>query len=72
MIEVQDLTMDYHAATGRVRAVAGVSFTLAPSEILGLVGESGSGKSSVATTLLGHVPPAARIASGRVLLHGQD
>jgi len=72
MIDVQDLTLDYETASGRVRAADGVSFTLAPSEVLGLVGESGSGKSTVALALLGHVAAAARLVRGRVLLHGEN
>ena len=53
-VEVDGLTIDYETGRGRVRAVDAVSFSLAPSEILGLVGESGSGKSTVAMALLGH------------------
>jgi peptide/nickel transport system ATP-binding protein len=71
MLEVSDLTIDYATSSGRLRAVAGVGFTIASSEVLGLVGESGSGKSSVGMTLLGHVPATARVA-GRVLLRGED
>src|SRR5687768_11613366 len=72
MLEVSDLAIDYATSSGRLRAVDRVSFALAHSEVLGLVGESGSGKSSVAMTLLGHVPASARIVSGRVLLKGED
>lgn len=72
MIKVEDLTLDYGTASGRVRAADGVSFTLAPSEVLGLVGESGSGKSTVALALLGHVATSARLVRGCVLLHGEN
>jgi oligopeptide/dipeptide ABC transporter ATP-binding protein len=51
-----------------VRAVDGVSFTLARGEMLALVGESGCGKTTTAQTILGMVAPA----SGAVRLDGTD
>ncbi len=48
-------------------AVAGVSFSLAKGEALGIVGESGSGKTTVARIVLGLVEPD----SGTVLLDGE-
>ena len=51
-----------------LRAVDGVSLTLARQETLGLVGESGSGKTTLGRTILRLVPPTA----GQILLDGQE
>ena len=50
-----------------VRAVDGVSFSLAPAEVLALVGESGCGKSTLALTLMGLEKPT----EGEILFEGK-
>jgi len=55
-----------------VRAVDGVSFTIAAGEVLGLVGESGCGKSVTARSILRLVPPPGRIVSGRIFLQERN
>jgi peptide/nickel transport system ATP-binding protein len=50
----------------------GISFTVAPGEVLALIGESGSGKTTTALALLGYVRPGCRVRSGSVTVGGVD
>ena len=73
LLQVQDLHVAYRSRTGEVcPALAGLSFDLGPSEILGVLGESGSGKSTLAASLLRLLPPSGIITGGRILFEGQD
>lgn len=73
LVEVRDLRLGATTDSGReVEIIKGVSFDIAPGEILALIGESGSGKTTIALTLMGHVRPGCRIRSGRVMLDGTD
>jgi oligopeptide/dipeptide ABC transporter ATP-binding protein len=67
LLDIQNLVKHY---PGRppVRAVDGVSLTVAAGQTLGLVGESGSGKSTLGRTVLRLQEPTA----GRVLFEGED
>jgi oligopeptide transport system ATP-binding protein len=73
VIEVRDLRTHLVTRWGTIRAVDGVSFSVAEGETLGLVGESGSGKSMTCLSLVRlHPRPAAHILGGQVLLDGED
>ncbi|WP_030209063.1 ABC transporter ATP-binding protein [Streptomyces sp. NRRL S-87] len=74
LVDVTDLSVEFPVGESgaSVRAVDGLSFTLAPGRALGIVGESGSGKSTVAAALLGlHRDTGARL-TGTVRVAGTD
>ena len=64
-LEITDLKVHFAGRGGApIRAVDGVSLSIAPGETLGLVGESGCGKSTVSNASVGLIrPPAAACAS---------
>ena len=80
LLEVQDLTKHFPLDGGPwrglvpgrrrrvLRAVDGVSFTIAPGETLGLVGESGCGKTTTGRLVLRAIEPT----SGRIRFEGQE
>ncbi len=70
-IEVENLNVWMRTEQREVHAVRDVSFTLEAGEQLTVVGESGSGKSTLLLTLMGLLPPTARV-SGRVIVDGID
>ncbi len=72
VLEVTDLRVSYAHPLGAVRAVDGVSFSLAPNERFGLAGESGSGKSTMALAILRMIRPPGHIDGGRVFLDGVE
>ncbi len=71
VVAVTDLAVTFVRRERSVAAVNGVSFDLAPGEVLTILGESGSGKSVTLRALMGLLPPHARIA-GRVQIAGHD
>ena len=73
LLAVEGLQTYFDLRLGVVKAVDGVSFSLAPHETLAIVGESGCGKSITALSLMRLVPdPPGRIAGGSVKLDGVD
>ena len=73
VVDVRDLQTHIVTRWGTLKAVDGVSFTVAEGETLGIVGESGSGKSMTCLSIVRLVPRgAARIVGGQILLDGED
>ncbi len=72
LLRVEDLSVEFRTRHGVVRALDAVGFSIAKGETVGIVGESGSGKSVTAFAVLGLLPPAARVTSGRAVFGGLD
>ena len=71
VLQVEDLTVAFPTEDGVVRAVRGMSYSVAPREVLGIVGESGSGKSVSSMAVMGLLPRSAQV-TGRILFRGED
>jgi peptide/nickel transport system ATP-binding protein len=71
LLDVRDLRVEIPTRRGALLALDGVSFTVAPGEILGFVGESGAGKSLTGMAVLGLLDPPARITQGEVRVGGR-
>jgi peptide/nickel transport system ATP-binding protein len=72
LLEIRDLATQFATRAGPLKAVDGVSFSVAEGEIVGLVGESGSGKSVTGFSILGLIDPPGRITGGSVKLLGRE
>ncbi|AWV21070.1 Dipeptide transport ATP-binding protein dppD [Roseomonas mucosa] len=72
LVEVQDLNVRFVTRESKVRAVNGVSFAMAPGEVLCMLGESGSGKSVTMRALMRLLPPKRAVIDGKVRIAGQD
>lgn len=72
LLEIANLTVDYRRPDGAYfRAVDHVSFSVYRGEAVGLVGESGSGKTSIASSIMGLLPPRSAVG-GAIRLNDAD
>ncbi|MCW2770640.1 MAG: hypothetical protein JWR27_2073 [Aeromicrobium sp.] len=70
-LSLTDLAVTFRTDAGQVRAVNGISFDVAPGEVVAVVGESGSGKSVSSRAVLGLLPSTAEV-TGSATLGGRD
>lgn len=68
VISMERIARTFHTGTTEVRALNGVSFEVAPGELLAIIGPSGSGKSTLMNLLGCLDSPSA----GKYLLNGED
>jgi branched-chain amino acid transport system ATP-binding protein len=69
MLEVENL----HAGYGRIGILAGVSFTIARGELVGVLGHNGMGKTTLLKTLIGELPATVGVIrfAGRDITHAR-
>ncbi|MGZ3415813.1 MAG: ABC transporter ATP-binding protein [Isosphaeraceae bacterium] len=72
LLSVEDLRVSFRTDDGIVRAVDGISYTVAPGHTLGIVGESGSGKTVSSLTMLGLTRSPSSKIEGRIVFEGED
>ncbi|MFI1336351.1 ABC transporter ATP-binding protein [Streptomyces sp. NPDC020845] len=71
-LEVEGLRVELRTASGTVRAVDDVSFSVRKGRTLALLGESGCGKSMTALSIAGLLDPVAEVTEGSVRVSGTD
>ncbi|SIQ33494.1 MULTISPECIES: ABC transporter ATP-binding protein [Acidiphilium] len=70
LLEIVDLAVSFRTSNGLIRAVDGVSFSIAEREILGIVGESGSGKSLTVLAILDLIGDPNAVVTGSIRFRG--
>ena len=72
LLAVDDLNVHFETSRGTVRAVEGLSFEVAPGEVVAIVGESGSGKSVSALSIMRLLPRHTARVRGRIAFDGHS
>src|SRR5215468_10308267 len=73
LLEVKNLSVQFHLQRGTLTAIQDLSFSLQESETFGIVGETGCGKSITSLSILGLIPcPPGEITSGEILFEGDN
>jgi ABC-type multidrug transport system ATPase subunit len=68
LLQAEHLRVDLGSGKLSKRILDGISFTVYPTEIMGLLGPSGSGKTTLLMSLIGYLKPS----NGRTLVNGDD
>ncbi|MBI5305223.1 MAG: ABC transporter ATP-binding protein [Chloroflexi bacterium] len=66
-LSVQNLSIEYAAQRGKVRAIRNVSFDVQRGQALALIGESGSGKTTLGLGVVQLLPATAKITQGKAI-----
>jgi peptide/nickel transport system ATP-binding protein len=71
ILELDNVTTEFHLRTGVLRAVDNVSFSLNRGEVMALVGESGCGKSITVKTIMRLIRKPG-VSRGRIMFRGEN
>lgn len=72
LLSVREVSVSFSTENGTALVLDEVSLTLRRGEIMGLVGESGCGKTTLARTILGALPPNARVRGTSIMFADRD
>ena len=72
LLKVENLQTQFRLGKETIRAVNGVSFSIAEGEVLGLVGESGCGKTVTSLSIMRLIQSSGEITAGKVIFHDED
>ena len=73
LLEIKNLTVDFHLKRGKLIAVNDLSLAVHEGETVGIVGETGSGKSVTALAILQLIAsPPGKISAGEIVFDGED
>ena len=72
LLEIRDLTVEYHTDEAVIHAVNHVSLAVKAGETIGLVGETGAGKTTIAKSALRILPSLQSRVSGEIYFDGVD
>ncbi|MGN7300122.1 ABC transporter ATP-binding protein [Ferdinandcohnia sp. SAFN-114] len=73
VLEVRNLSINFHTERGIIPAVKESSFTIYSGETVCIVGESGSGKSVTSLGIMGLLPkPTGKADKGEILFQGEN
>ncbi len=68
-LKVDNLQTQFRLGNETIRAVNGVSFSVAEGEVLGIVGESGCGKTVTSLSIMRLIESPGEITGGEVIFH---
>ncbi len=72
ILRVDGLNIEYQGGRQTSIAACDVSFNIQRGEIFGLVGETGSGKSTILRSIIGLLPPEAKVVAGAIRVAGHE